>query len=85
MKIPREKPYIYLKGGDQGKTIVTWDAHDSIATDATFTSEADNTIVESITFIVSEKKKDRKNFHKSKFRECLVLQKNSFWKIFSKQ
>ncbi|XP_009625304.2 probable pectinesterase 29 [Nicotiana tomentosiformis] len=53
VKIPREKPYIYLKGGDQGKTSVTWDAHDSIATDATFTSEADNTIVESITFINS--------------------------------
>lgn len=55
MKIPREKPYIYLKGDKSGKIILTWDAHDSIATDATFTSQAHNTIVESITFIVSEK------------------------------
>lgn len=54
MKIPRENPYIYLKGEEFGKIIVTWDAHDTIATDATFTTEADNTIVESITFIVSE-------------------------------
>ncbi|KAK4374174.1 hypothetical protein RND71_004851 [Anisodus tanguticus] len=53
VKIPREKPYIYLKGEENGKTIITWNAHDSIATDATFTSEADNTIVESIIFINS--------------------------------
>ncbi|KAF3660811.1 putative pectinesterase 29 [Capsicum annuum] len=51
VKIPRENPYIYLKGEEFGKIIVTWDAHDTIATDATFTTEADNTIVESITFI----------------------------------
>ncbi|XP_055822139.1 probable pectinesterase 29 [Solanum dulcamara] len=53
VKIPREKPYIYLKGEENGKIIVTWDAHDSIATDATFTTEANNTIVENITFINS--------------------------------
>ncbi|XP_060196314.1 probable pectinesterase 29, partial [Lycium barbarum] len=53
VKIPREKPYIYLKGEESGKTSITWDAHESIATDATFTSEADNTIVESITIINS--------------------------------
>ncbi|KAM3199486.1 putative pectinesterase 29 [Capsicum annuum] len=53
VKIPRENPYIYLKGEEFGKIIVTWDAHDTIATDATFTTEADNTIVESITFINS--------------------------------
>ncbi|CAN4104564.1 unnamed protein product [Withania somnifera] len=52
VKIPKEKPYIYLKG-EGGKIIVTWDAHGSIATDATFSTEADNTIVESITFINS--------------------------------
>ncbi|XP_049363911.1 probable pectinesterase 29 [Solanum verrucosum] len=53
VKIPREKPYIYLKGDRSGEVIVTWDAHGSIATDATFTTEAHNTIVESITFINS--------------------------------
>ncbi|MCD9639776.1 hypothetical protein HAX54_024497 [Datura stramonium] len=53
VKIPIEKPYLYIKGEENGKTIVSWDAHDSIATDATFTIEADNTVVESITFINS--------------------------------
>ncbi|KAG5573793.1 hypothetical protein H5410_063559 [Solanum commersonii] len=53
VKIPREKPYIYLKGDKSGEVIVTWDGHGSIATDATFTTEAHNTIVESITFINS--------------------------------
>lgn len=33
-------------------THVVWDAHESIATSATFTSYADNTVVTSITFIV---------------------------------
>ncbi|KAH0733890.1 hypothetical protein KY285_009597 [Solanum tuberosum] len=53
VKIPREKPYIYLKGDKSGEVIVTWNAHGSIATDATFTTEAHNTIVESLTFINS--------------------------------
>ncbi|MCD7454890.1 hypothetical protein HAX54_026421 [Datura stramonium] len=44
VKIPKEKPYIYLKGEGKRKTNVTWDGHDSIATDATFISEADYTI-----------------------------------------
>ncbi|CAN4107157.1 unnamed protein product [Withania somnifera] len=53
VKISREKTYIYLKGEGKRKTNVTWDGHDSIATDATFISEADHTIVKSITFINS--------------------------------
>lgn len=54
VKIPREKPYIYLKGEGKGRTNVTWDGHESIATDATFISEADYTVVKSITFIVRQ-------------------------------
>ncbi|KAJ8566062.1 hypothetical protein K7X08_030539 [Anisodus acutangulus] len=53
VRIPREKPYIYLKGEGKRKTNVTWDGHVSIATDATLTSEADYTVVKSITFINS--------------------------------
>ncbi|PHT82287.1 60S ribosomal protein L13a-4 [Capsicum annuum] len=53
VKIPREKPYIYLKGEGKRKTNVTWNGHDNIAIDATFISEADYTIVKSITFINS--------------------------------
>ncbi|XP_059316055.1 probable pectinesterase 29 [Lycium ferocissimum] len=53
VRIPREKPYIYLKGEGKRKTNVTWDGHDSIAADATLISEADYTVVKSITFINS--------------------------------
>ncbi|XP_027769641.1 probable pectinesterase 29 [Solanum pennellii] len=63
VKIPREKPYIYLKGDKNGEVIVTWDAHGSIDTDATFTTEANNTIVESITFINSYNYPPKRNKH----------------------
>ncbi|KAL8491259.1 hypothetical protein ACS0TY_023049 [Phlomoides rotata] len=45
------KEFIYLKGEGKRKTFVTWDAHDSIATSATFTSLADNIIAKCITFV----------------------------------
>ncbi|KAK6161773.1 hypothetical protein DH2020_005154 [Rehmannia glutinosa] len=51
--IPFDKPFIYLKGAGKRKTCVVWDAHDSIATSATFTSQADNIIAKSISFINS--------------------------------
>ncbi|KAJ0816584.1 putative pectinesterase [Helianthus annuus] len=44
---------IYLKGGGKRKTYVVWNGHNSIETDATFISEADNVVVKSITFINS--------------------------------
>nr|GMD83469.1 probable pectinesterase 29 [Ipomoea batatas] len=42
VKIPREKPYIYLRGQAQRRTNVIWDGHDSIEA-ATFSCDADNT------------------------------------------
>ncbi|KAL6582000.1 hypothetical protein OROMI_006014 [Orobanche minor] len=51
--IPFDKPYIYLQGAGKRKTIVVWDAHDSTATSGTFTSQADNIIAKSLTFINS--------------------------------
>ncbi|CAA0819873.1 Probable pectinesterase 29 [Striga hermonthica] len=53
VRIPMEKPFIYLKGEGKKNTYVVWDAHDSIATSATFSSEADNTIAKCITFVNS--------------------------------
>ncbi|KAJ0721088.1 putative pectinesterase [Helianthus annuus] len=44
---------IYLKGGGKRKTYVVWNGHNSIESDATFISEADNVVVKSITFINS--------------------------------
>ncbi|XP_019179724.1 PREDICTED: probable pectinesterase 29 [Ipomoea nil] len=52
VNIPREKPYIYLRGEAQRRTNVIWDGHDSIEA-ATFSCDADNTFVKSITFINS--------------------------------
>ncbi|KAK9072471.1 hypothetical protein SSX86_008905 [Deinandra increscens subsp. villosa] len=53
VKIPRDKPMIYLKGGGKRKTSVVWNSHNSIERDPTFISEADEVVVKSITFINS--------------------------------
>ncbi|XP_051129317.1 probable pectinesterase 29 [Andrographis paniculata] len=53
IKIPYNKPFIYLKGAGKKKTFVVWDAHDSISTSATFTSDAQYTFAKSITFVNS--------------------------------
>ncbi|KAL2507096.1 putative pectinesterase 29 [Forsythia ovata] len=50
VKIPYDKPFIFLKGAGKWKTYVVWDNHESIATSATFTCDADNIIVKSMTF-----------------------------------
>ncbi|KAL7145180.1 hypothetical protein ABFS83_07G063200 [Erythranthe nasuta] len=51
--IPYDKPFISLEGSGKRKTYVVGDAHDSIATSATFTSQADNIIAKSISFMNS--------------------------------
>ncbi|KAK3017700.1 hypothetical protein RJ639_003293 [Escallonia herrerae] len=48
VRIPADKPYIYLKGEGSGKTQIVWG--ETLLHSATFTSEADNIIAESITF-----------------------------------
>ncbi|XP_042064199.1 probable pectinesterase 29 [Salvia splendens] len=53
VSIPRDKPFIFLKGGGKDNTIITWDAHDSIATSATFSSYADYTMAQDISFVNS--------------------------------
>ncbi|KAG9140210.1 hypothetical protein Leryth_014661 [Lithospermum erythrorhizon] len=53
VKIPYDKPFIYLRGQNKGKTMVVWDAHEGIDKSATFISEADNILVRSITFMNS--------------------------------
>ncbi|KAK6122819.1 hypothetical protein DH2020_043433 [Rehmannia glutinosa] len=53
VRIGYDKPFIYLKGEGKRKTYIVWDAHDSIATSATFTSKADNTMAKCITFVNS--------------------------------
>ncbi|PIN11559.1 Pectinesterase [Handroanthus impetiginosus] len=51
--IPFDKPFIYLKGAGSRSTFMVWDGHDSIATGATFTSQADNIIANGLTFMNS--------------------------------
>lgn len=65
--IPYEKPLIFLKGQGKRNTYITWDAHDSIATSATFSSYADNTIAQSISFVV------RKLFSHTKSHSCSII------------
>ncbi|GMI71806.1 hypothetical protein like AT3G24130 [Hibiscus trionum] len=49
LKIPRDKPFIVLKGSGQTKTKVVW--NEPYLDNATFTSLADNIIVESMSFV----------------------------------
>ncbi|CAJ2666441.1 unnamed protein product [Trifolium pratense] len=48
--IPREKPYIILKGAGKRKTFVEWNDHSSTDQSPTFTSLANNTVVRTISF-----------------------------------
>lgn len=48
-----DKQFIFLKGEGEGNTRVVWDSSDSIATCATFSVHADNTVVTGITFEVT--------------------------------
>lgn len=50
--IPRDRPYIYLKGEGTRNTVLQWNAHGSIDTTATFSSLADYTIARGIKFVV---------------------------------
>ncbi|KAI7991385.1 putative pectinesterase 29 [Camellia lanceoleosa] len=52
VRIPMDKSYIYIKGDGKRKTSIIWGSHGSIATSPTFISQADNTIVKSISFRV---------------------------------
>ncbi|XP_060181417.1 probable pectinesterase 29 isoform X1 [Lycium barbarum] len=61
VQIPGDKPFIYLKGADVRTTIVMWDAHDSLITSATFSSFADNIVVENINFTNSYNYPFKKN------------------------
>ncbi|XP_057783635.1 probable pectinesterase 29 isoform X2 [Salvia miltiorrhiza] len=53
VSIPYYKPFIFLKGEGKRNTYISWDGHDSIATGATFSSDADNTIAQGISFVNS--------------------------------
>lgn len=50
--IPREKPFIFLRGEGKRNTFLMWNGFDNIVTGATFASEADNTLAKGITFVV---------------------------------
>ncbi|GJZ39895.1 probable pectinesterase 29 [Tanacetum coccineum] len=53
VKIPMDKPMIYLKGAGKRKTNVVWGSYDAIDQTATFNCEADEIVVKSMTFINS--------------------------------
>ncbi|KAI3408431.1 Pectinesterase, partial [Psidium guajava] len=48
--IPREKPFIILKGRGKRKTEIVWDDHETLLQSPTFTSSADNIVVKSMSF-----------------------------------
>lgn len=54
VQIPLNKPFILLKGRGKRKTEIVWNDHETIAQSPTFTSLADNIIVKSMSFRVSD-------------------------------
>lgn len=51
--VPKNKPYIYLRGNGKGRTTVTYDeASNENSESATFTVEANNFVAFGITFKV---------------------------------
>ncbi|XP_010025802.2 probable pectinesterase 29 [Eucalyptus grandis] len=50
VQIPKNKPFIILKGRGKRKTEIVWDDHETVAQSPTFTSSADNIVVKSISF-----------------------------------
>jgi len=63
IEIPRDKPYIILKGVGKRKTTVEWNDHGPISESATFSSMADNVVVKSISFRVRNNPPITKCFH----------------------
>ncbi|XP_047949490.1 probable pectinesterase 29 [Salvia hispanica] len=51
--IPYDKPFIILQGTGIQTTIISWNGHGPIDRDATFNSEANNTIARDISFVNS--------------------------------
>ncbi|KAL1561614.1 pectinesterase [Salvia divinorum] len=49
--IPRDKPYIILKGAGSKNTFILWNGHGAINETAAFTSKADNTLATGISFV----------------------------------
>lgn len=52
VKIPKEKPFIILKGQSRRTTEIVWGDHENLAQSPTFTSLADNVVIKSISFRV---------------------------------
>lgn len=50
--IPEDKPCIFLEGRDRTLTTITYNAHESTDTSATFTSSPSNIVAKGITFKV---------------------------------
>ena len=52
MTIPRNKPYVYLKGRSRSMTTVAWPTFSGSLLEATLMVLADNFIAQGITFMV---------------------------------
>ncbi|GER45792.1 pectin lyase-like superfamily protein, partial [Striga asiatica] len=72
VKIPRDKPFIYLKGEGIGKTVLVWGAHDSMLTSPTFASMADNIVVSGITFQSGDASGGCKNLRSLGYQDTLL-------------
>ncbi|KAL3628098.1 hypothetical protein CASFOL_028200 [Castilleja foliolosa] len=81
--IPYDKPFIYLVGSGKRETNVVWNGHDSINTSATFTSQADNIMAESLTFINSYNYplKSKRNAMKAAVAALIAGDKSAFYQV----
>ncbi|XP_003619145.3 probable pectinesterase 55 [Medicago truncatula] len=81
IEIPRDKPYIILKGAGKRKTIVEWDDHAPISQSATFSSMADNVVVKSISFRNTYKNPIKNHTHIAAVAAMISGDKTYFFRV----
>nr|GEW20549.1 probable pectinesterase 29 [Tanacetum cinerariifolium] len=81
VKIPMDKPMIYLKGAGKRKTNVVWGSYDAIDRTATFNCEADEIVVKSMTFINSYNYPCNNKMSKPALATKIIGDRSAFYRV----
>ncbi|GKA52585.1 probable pectinesterase 29 [Tanacetum coccineum] len=81
VKIPKDKPMIYLKGAGKRKTNVVWGSYDAIDQTATFNCEADEIVVKSMTFINSYNYPCNNKMMKPALAAKIIGDRSAFYRV----
>ncbi|KAF5752481.1 hypothetical protein HS088_TW01G00392 [Tripterygium wilfordii] len=80
VSIPRDKPYIVLKGEGRQSTMIVWNDHESLEQSPTFSSRADNIVVRRISFVNSYNSPYSKNPRVPAVAALIAGDKSSFYR-----